>query len=240
MLDLAPRVQDAIDAGIGYLKGHGTHTSVHYWTSKTRYSVKFVTEAYVLSAFRASIPSGDKVAVGHSLGHSTQISKMEQFLPLMKLTKHFSAMADWKIRAALTESALFLPLLRTRRLEVFPRDKLRVSKDTYFNMLPFLWVGCTYRLGIYIPTTFIFDMLFMTLINIQVDEFMEDIATRTFEHDTATLHVLIDKATDDALGDAGPPSGSKDEDSFEHNFSEVRPLTGKMYALRDTRSDAEL
>lgn len=220
------RLQDAIDAGVAYLKRHGTQTTERYWTSKTRYSVKFVTEAYTLSAFCASVPSDDKATVGHSLGHNTQISKMKQFRPLMKLTKHFSAMPDWKLWASLTESALFLPLLRTRRLEVFPRDKLRVSKDAYFNMLPFLWVGCTHRLGIHVPTTFIFDMLFMTLINIQVDEFMEDIATRTFEHDTSTLHRLIDEATDDALGIVDSSSGTKDRDSFKQKYLEVRILPG--------------
>ncbi|RMZ72785.1 gibberellin cluster-kaurensynthase [Pyrenophora seminiperda CCB06] len=197
--EFADRLQYAIDAGVDYLKRHNTAPLIPYWTSKTRYSVKFVAEAYILSAKRASLPSPSAGTVGHTLNHSAQISKTQKFFPLMKLTAHFSSMPDWKLQAALTESALFLPLLRTRRLEVFPRDKLRVSKDAYFDMLPFLWVGCAYRLGLNVPTTFIWDMLFMTLINIQVDEFMEDVATRMFENDTDTLHRLIDQATNEAL-----------------------------------------
>jgi hypothetical protein len=199
---MVPRLQNAIDSGVAYLESSTADPPGSFWTSKTRYHVKFVMEAYILSARRISPPTG-KGIVGHSLGLEDSIAKTKAFRPLLKLTKTFSTMSDEDLRASLTESALFLPLLRARRLEVFPRDKLQVSEDAYFELLPFLWVGCSNRSKNFVPTTFVFDMLFMTLINIQVDEFMEDIATQAFEHDPDTLHRLIDHATEQAWDTTG-------------------------------------
>lgn len=161
-------------------------------------------EAYILSARRMSFTPSKEGGVGHSLGLEQSMLKTEPFFPLLKLTKTFSTMSKEDLEASLIEAALFLPLLRARRLEVFPRDDLKVSKDAYFDMLPFLWVGCSNRSRNYVPTTFVFDMLFMTLINIQVDEFMEDIATQAFEHDPAGLHALIDEATEAAWNKVDP------------------------------------
>ncbi|SMR42083.1 unnamed protein product [Zymoseptoria tritici ST99CH_3D1] len=210
--DFVPALQHATDSGIAYLDACTGEGNGRCWTSKTRYFLRFVREAYVLAARRMTVAPKAAGDVGRSLALDESIRKTKPFLALLKLTETCATMPDLVIKLSLTEAALFLPLLRTRRSEVFPRDELKVSQDAYFDLLPFLWVGCSNRSKNYVPTNFVFDMLFMTLINIQVDEFIEGIATQAFEHDPPALRRLIDLATDEAwnLANAGVDKRSWD------------------------------
>ncbi|EME80706.1 uncharacterized protein MYCFIDRAFT_189135 [Pseudocercospora fijiensis CIRAD86] len=177
--DLASIIRSTMDLGVAYLENRETNAyDERYWTSKTQYGVKFVTEAYVLAAHRVALS-----------GHAQAT--------LLKRTKHFRNMPEWLMQASLIESTLWLPGLRTRRLEIFPRDDRRIAKDAYFTILPALWICCQNRSKKFVPNSFVNDMLFMTLINIQVDEFIEAVITPTFEDHPGDLHDMIDHMIDD-------------------------------------------
>lgn len=165
--------------------------------------MKLVSEAYILAALYSSVATDGKGEVGRAAGLQHDFSAMGEVEILFSRTKQFSTMPDWLLWASIVESALWLPLLRARRIEIFPRDQ-PISKEAYFNLLPALWTACKYRSMKLVPNTFIYDMLFMTLVNIQVDEFIEGAVTSEFQDDIQNLHfqnlhLLIDEITDAAI-----------------------------------------
>ena len=134
--DFQFQLKCSIENGAAFLETCSARPPERYWTSKTSYSVKLVIEAYVLAALRVSTALGQKQDLGRALGLSDRVSQMSRYMPLLQRTKLFSSMPEWQLWASLVESALFIPLLQARRLEVFPRDDFKVTKDTYLDIIP--------------------------------------------------------------------------------------------------------
>jgi hypothetical protein len=177
------------------------------WTSKTAYRVTFVAEAYVLAASKVS-PTPDAAAVvGSSLGLGISTAQMDGYMQLIRQTRLFSELPEWRVRASLLESALFVPLLRAQRLEVYARDSTLVGKDTYIDIIPFTWVGCNNRSCTFASTSFLYDMMILSLLGYQTDEFIEAVAAPAFAGNTAGLHELIDKIIAGAADSHTPANG---------------------------------
>ena len=198
--DFHSQLKSSIEKGAAFLENCTARRPERYWTSKTSYSVKFVFEAYVLAALKVSSALDQQQQdLGCTLGLGDRISQMSRYMPLLQRTKLFSSMPEGQIWPSLVESALFVPLLEARRLEVFPRDTFNKTKDTYLQVIPFTWVGCSNRSKIFAPTTFVFDLMVLAMISYQIDEFMESVATPTFISDPKALHSLIDSVTREAV-----------------------------------------
>jgi hypothetical protein len=145
-----------------------------------------------LAAYRISRPIAEFKDVGRSLHLSSDLSQMKPYVSLLKQTKLFSFVPDWQLLASLVESSLFVPLLRARRLDVFARDdNSRIGKDHYLNLIPVTWVGCNNLLKAYVPTDFLFDMMVISLLGYQTDEFFEAVVAPAFSHDPASLQSII-------------------------------------------------
>ncbi|KAH8128114.1 ent-copalyl diphosphate/ent-kaurene synthase [Trichoderma asperellum] len=197
--DLRSRMTQAIVKGAAFLDSCNPKLPERYWTSKTSYSVQFVFEAYVLAALKVSTTlENNKRDVGRFIGLGDRVSKLRSFTPLLQRTPLFSQVPEWQIWASLLESALFVPLLRARRLGVFPRDSINMTKDSYLDIIPFTWIGCNNLSKNFAPTTFMFDMMMISMLGFQTDEFMESVAASAFSHDPEGLHSLIDLATSKA------------------------------------------
>ncbi|KAL3426503.1 hypothetical protein PVAG01_00012 [Phlyctema vagabunda] len=204
--DFQPHLKRSIESGATFLKGYatrGTQTLERYWTSKTSYSVKFVFEAYILAALKVSTELDQRQKIGRTLGLSHRISQMSRYIPLLRGTKLFSAMPEWQIWASLVESTLFIPLLEARRLEIFPRDTFNKTKDSYLDIIPFTWIGCNNRSKTFAPTVLMFDLMVISLMTYQIDEFMESVAAPAFSHDPNGLHSLIDAVTNETVQKSG-------------------------------------
>ncbi|KAF5845880.1 hypothetical protein GGP41_008361 [Bipolaris sorokiniana] len=199
--DFQSQLQSSIDHGIAYLDICGVRTLSSSWTSKTKYSVKFVSEAYVLAAYRVSQPIEKFEGVGQSLLVNSDVPQIGQYASLLKQTKLFSSLPEWHILASLVESSLFIPLLRARQLDVFARDDYNhFSKGSYLNLIPFTWIGCNNLLKVYVPTNFLFDMMVMSLLGFQTDEFFEAFATPAFSDNPDSLNSIINYVVSNTLG----------------------------------------
>ncbi|KAF1962457.1 Ent-kaur-16-ene synthase [Byssothecium circinans] len=173
----------------------------NYWTSKTAYRTAFVAEAYMLAASRVSLPLEKEptASSGDSTGHHPQSKRSTDFLELMGRTELFSDMEPWELQASFLESALFVPLLRANRSKVFDRDRFAVSKDHYLDIIPFTWVGCNNRSRTYAATSLLFDLMMISMLGYQADEFIEAVAAPTFGQNTEKLHHIIDEILDDSI-----------------------------------------
>lgn len=68
------------------------------------------------------------------------------------------------------EGYLFLPRLRRIRLGIFPRRNM--ADDKYLQYIPSTWTGCNNK-GIFFEINLIWDMMVISMLNYQADEFME-------------------------------------------------------------------
>ncbi|EUC26852.1 hypothetical protein COCCADRAFT_113213 [Bipolaris zeicola 26-R-13] len=224
--DFQAKLQSAIDHGIAYLDMRGTHALSSSWTSKTKYSVKFVSEAYVLAAYKLSRPIARFEDVGRSLYPDSDMQQLSPYLSLLKRTNLFSSVPDWQLQASLVESSLFTPLLRARRLDVFARDdNTRISKDHYLHLIPFTWIGCNNLSKVYAPNDFLFDMMIISLLGYQTDEFFEAIAAPAFSDNPGLLNSVISHVVSSTL----EKEPQKSQTSFPPSISNTSSEHCKIY-----------
>lgn len=199
--ELQPQIKSAVDRATVFLESNVWTSPDHHWTSKTVYRAAFVAESYRLAAIRAgSDPFEDNAAsIGQSLGLLPLPSEVNDYLRLVRQTKHFQSTTLWEIRASFMESALFLPLLRAQRSKVYQRDQMGVSNDNYLTIIPFTWISCNNRSRTYVASSMLFDMMILSMLGYQTDEFIESIAAPAFADSTANLHGLIDGVFDSKL-----------------------------------------
>ncbi|KPM42336.1 Ent-kaur-16-ene synthase [Neonectria ditissima] len=193
--DIQAQLQDAIERGVSFLKSRTLHEVDRSWTSKTAYRVAFVAEAYELAALKVSLSAQPSGSIGHSISSNVSKASLDGFARLVVKTPLFSELPEWHIQASLVESSLFVPLLRSQRLKVFPRDEARIAEDKYLDLIPFTWIGCNNRRATFAPTSMVYELMALSLLGYQVDEFIETVAAPLFP-DTTGLHALIDEIID--------------------------------------------
>ncbi|KAF5576188.1 ent-kaur-16-ene synthase [Fusarium pseudoanthophilum] len=192
MLD---KLQSCIDRGVSWLKSRSLHSQDLTWTSKTAYEVGFVAEAYKLAALQSASLDVPVATVGHSLTSAVPSPELEQYLRLVRKTALFSSLDEWELRASIIESSFFVPLLQAQRVAIFPRDNIKIDEDKYLSIIPFTWIGCNNRARVFPSNRWLYDMMYLSLLGYQIDEYMEAVAGPTFG-DISLLRQTIDKIID--------------------------------------------
>jgi len=201
-------LDSALQRGREFLQFNSSQALNRIWIEKVTYAVPLLTDCYVLAALKASsLPTKAKVV--SSLYSTAWSPSMSQQVKLFKLTPLFSEVPEWQLQASMIEATLFQPLLRARRLEIFPRKNM--AQDKYFDIIPFTWTSCNNRSNTFTSTSFIYEMMVISFLNYQADEFMEAVAGRIFEGRTEELRQLIDRAfineSDQVNGNYGNGNG---------------------------------
>ncbi|RYP17316.1 hypothetical protein DL765_004607 [Monosporascus sp. GIB2] len=189
--DIRQQVDSAIDAGVLFIQTAHKRPLPHdyLWIEKVSYRSPFITEAYVLAALRAASCPLTPANVGSSFWVNVTAEKVAH-LKLFRATPLFSGTPEWQLRASLIEAALFQPLLRAQRLKTFPRNDMET--DRYFEIIPFTWTACNNRLLTFASTSLIYEMMIISFLNYQADEFMEAVAGPEFRENFSGLRELID------------------------------------------------
>ncbi|KAF4466431.1 ent-kaur-16-ene synthase [Fusarium albosuccineum] len=209
--EIRVELQSCIDRGSSWLKSCSLHSQDLTWTSKTAYEVGFVAEAYKLAALKAALPDNSPGTIGHSLNSAHVSSDLERYMRLVRKTALFALLDEWQVRASMIESSFFVPLLQAQRLEIYPRDDAILAEDKYLSIIPFTWVGCNNRSRAFAPTTWLYDMMLLSLLGYQTDEFLEAVAAPVFK-EGGKLHEVIDNIIDSAInGLSQTENGCKDE-----------------------------
>ncbi|KAG4271064.1 ent-kaurene synthase [Fusarium proliferatum] len=194
--EIVEKLQTCISRGVSWLKSYSPHSQDLTWTSKTAYEVGFVAEAYKLAALRSASLEVPAATIGHSITSAVPSSDLEQYTRLVRKTALFSPLDDCELRASIIESSFFVPLLKTQRVTIYPRDNINIEEDKYLSIIPFTWVGCNNRSHTFASNRWLYDMMFLSLLGYQTDEYMEAIAGPVFG-DISLLHHTIDKIIDD-------------------------------------------
>ncbi|KAF7862707.1 hypothetical protein EAF04_007580 [Stromatinia cepivora] len=187
--DLDKQVLKAIRAGEIFLNQHRDNWDkvTYTWIEKVSYGSSILSRTYCVAA---------TYAAKNYPTNSPQWEPLPNFLSIpfdrvVKFTKFFSGIhlfaseSLWKLTASIMEGYLFLPRLRRIRLDVFPRQNM--SEDKYLEYIPFTWTGCNNK-GIFLETDLIWDMMVISMLNYQADEFMEAV----LGHHHSAVHLVRD------------------------------------------------
>ncbi|RYP04763.1 hypothetical protein DL764_004246 [Monosporascus ibericus] len=162
---------------------------------QTAYGVLMLTKARrlsMLAALKSALSLTDnKPKLGSSLGNVLSQKMMRSYVGLFRQTPLFSAIPEWQLRGSFVEAALFQRLLRTGRLATFPRTDM--EEDKYFDIIPFTWTACNNRWKAWAPSSFLFEMMNVSFLNYQADEYMEAVAGPHFATNLPELRVLVDE-----------------------------------------------
>ncbi|KAK9775111.1 putative Terpene synthase family protein [Seiridium cardinale] len=202
--ELRQSILSAINTAVRFISS----TDIHHeainllWVEKVTYGSATLTEIYRLSALKSAalVTSATMLAKTREPGASLD-TKMRSYVGLFLQTPLFANTPSWKLRGSFVEAALFGPMLRARRLATFPRTNM--SEDKYFDIIPFTWTACNNRCSIFAPTAFMFEMMIISFLNYQTDEFMETIAGPHFDGRLSELRGVVDSIFESNHDSAG-------------------------------------
>jgi hypothetical protein len=178
---VAAQIELAVSRGRKYLRSINALDNTpltpkdYIWAGKVSYGVQNVCHSYVLAAFNASIP---QFLLGSRVSSLVNIpsKKLSTFTKFYTKLPMFAGIDTWKIKAWLIEGYLFLPDLEKMNFTVFDREGK--ERDKYFEYLPFSWTGPNGLENVHAGAQTLFDMMLISMVNYQVDEFFENIVAR--------------------------------------------------------------
>lgn len=177
---VAGQIESSVSRGRKYLKSIKALeeiklTPVDYiWGGKVSYGVENVCHSYVLAALNTPIPQyllGPRVSGLVNIPQK-RVSSFTKFYGKLPM---FSEVESWKLKLWLMEGYLFLPDLERMRVGVFSRNG--EVEDKYFEYLPFSWTGPNGLEDIQVGAQTLFDMMMISMINYQVDEFFDGVVS---------------------------------------------------------------
>ncbi|KAM5456799.1 hypothetical protein MaudCBS49596_001040 [Microsporum audouinii] len=186
---LFPVIDTSIDNGRQFLELHSGEAPDPLWIEKVTYGSAVLCESYVLAALKSHHKREQALANIRSLVDVPEKS-VKKYVAFYSSLPLFSGMEPWKVRAALIEAYLFLPQLRQIRLDVFPRTHM--EEDKYFEYIPFTWTGNSNHNNTFLPTKTLRDMMILSFLNYQADEYMEAVVGRYFGTENEAIISLID------------------------------------------------
>lgn len=191
--DIYPQLEKAIDAAVDFIQSHDvSQTSSDYiWVEKVTYASPFLTQCYKLAALKASHRvRSEHGVVDFPFPHGLSARAKKEFTGLFLQLPLLSGVPKWHLQASLIESSLFTIMCRARRLEIFPRQNM--EEDKYFDMIPFIWTCANNYSKAFTSTSYLYEMMVVSFLNFQADEFMEAVAVKHFKGRGDDLRDLID------------------------------------------------
>ncbi|KAL9040191.1 MAG: hypothetical protein Q9180_002064 [Flavoplaca navasiana] len=204
---LRPVIDSAIKSGRDYLLRSTADLAAEYtWIEKVTYFLPTLHQAYILAALNAPTTT-------HNFGvmlmdaANLPVEKIGAFKKFYQQLPIFKTAPEWSIEAALIEGYLWLPQLQQVRLQVFPRTDMK--EDKYFEYIPFTWTAANMLEGAHYRPNFLRDMMIISFLNYQADEYMESVVNTTFRGRSNEARELINNLFDSrGLTSPGELSGS--------------------------------
>ena len=189
---ILPYIEQAFETGKGLLKQNAQKwtEAEHIWIEKVSYSSAVLSQAYCIAA------TGSLISASHRWCEAVEgmfttipldaVSSFQRFFSRLPL---FSNEKEWKLKASLIEGYLFLPRLRRIRLEIFPRDGM--AEDKYLEYIPFTWTASNNLQGAFIQNSLVWDMMVISMLNYQVDEYMEAVVGEQFGENLEPVQAIV-------------------------------------------------
>ncbi len=95
---------------------------------------------------------------------------------------------------AFLEAKQLAKRLRENRHIVFPRDIMPMTDDKYLEYIPIIWVACNQIGSNALSTDTLWSMLVLSLLNYQVDEYMESVVVHL---EASSIQLLLSAISDE-------------------------------------------
>ncbi|MCJ1405109.1 hypothetical protein MMC11_008335 [Xylographa trunciseda] len=187
---LKPEILTAISSGRNFLaqsRDRWTEPD-HIWIEKVSYSSEVLCQLYCLAAMNSPIVEDHWQAPVSTLT-SIPFTSVEKFVSFFIRLPLFSRESKWRLRASLMEGFLFLPRLQRISRDIFPREGM--AKDKYLEYIPLTWTAINNQQKTPFSANFLQDMMEISMLNYQVDEYMEAIIGRHFEDNLGAVKEII-------------------------------------------------
>lgn len=195
VIPIAGQIETAISQGRKFLKANSDLEdfkltfSDYIWAGKVSYGVETVCHSYILAALNTPVPQfhlGPRVTALVNVP-GKRFNKFVKFFATLPM---LAQVEPWKLKAWLIEGYLFLPDLERMRLDIFGRECM--DEDKYLEYVPFSWIAPSGLESINASAQLLFDMMMISMINYQVDEFFDGVVARRDVFTIAQLRTNIE------------------------------------------------
>lgn len=114
-------------------------------------------------------------------------------------------LSDANMAFAIHEAAMYHDRLRRVRLKVFSRDDMAMSADKYLEYIRVAWTTANAANGFALSGDEIWEMIVISMLNYQADEYIESVVARLAEPDSQVLDMI---STEIRRSGPGPPAHS--------------------------------
>lgn len=183
------RLMDAIENGRRVLRSENSRQEF-LWIEKVSYRSDVLAKSYRLAALKTTVPLphlGSKVESFFTI----PMKKVDKFTRFFSQLPLFANFAGWRLQAALIEGYLFHPLIRRIRLDIFPRKNM--EEDKYFEYIPSTWTSSNNLDKTFVSPNFLYDMMVISFLNYQADEYMEAVVSKAVRHDLNPIKSIIER-----------------------------------------------
>lgn len=173
---LRKRVLEAVRLGSAFLvlNYDSENQHEHIWVAKVTYALPPIARAYVIAALTAGT-----TYTWYDKGKNLMVVPDQN---LRKMAKFFSALPMfsqdelWALESDVFLGYLYQPMLLRANPGVFPWQKMTESK--YAEYIPFTWIAMNRRNNYPLSNNILWEMMKMSALIYQLDEFMETLSTR--------------------------------------------------------------
>ena len=236
--DLKGQMNDSILRGRQYLNTEYRTTDKldRLWVEKVSYRSSLLHTTYCSAALNIDITEykwSSAIADCFFLrsGVSTQMGHLFASLPMFQKANLAS------VDLVLIEAAQLSKRLRKFRDILFTRDDIPMTADKYVEFIPMIWVACNHKNAHILSSKIVWEMVLLSLLNFQVDEYMESVVARMAESELPMLVTVLKReccGTSDSSV-AGVDATTLDRDSI--GLPKRRKITGdKVHSVRDDLS----
>lgn len=216
----------------------------HLWTGEMAENSDTLSEAYSISAAFIPLPSntqpGDTAPVIQEALISDEILRgMRHAGKLVSRTPLFSGYESYSLQIAELKACFFLRVLQRQPPSIFPQMGKRIKKSNF--IIPLALTACSGLHNYVIDISVLYEMLILSVLNFQVDEYMERVVERHFGNSFDDIRKLIQQLFIEIPQETnGSATGSrKDENPTEFlNQSEARPPISNPKAPSQGERDA--
>ncbi|PYH91566.1 ent-kaurene synthase [Aspergillus ellipticus CBS 707.79] len=182
----------ALLKGREYLTLHADDWSEgdYIWIEKVTYKLPILAETYALAAMRA--PAEEKMwttdVVNIFAVPEKKLQRMSMFFGRLPL---FANVSPTAMLLAVAEAQLYSQSLRAVRLDIFPRDEMAMTEDKYLDYIPIAWTSVNTASGLTLSGKAMWDMMVISMLNYQADEYMESVVATLSTSSIAQLKTVI-------------------------------------------------
>lgn len=160
------------------------------WIEKVSFGCLSLSKAYLYAALHTN------AGARHSFnGPTLQLfeipdHKVTTFQRFFANPPMFSTAPPWFLAAALIEGYLLLPRLRVEVPNIFSRREMTEAK--YLEYIPFTWAAANNLSMSYLSFNFVYQMNVLSVLNYQVDEYMEGVVGKYFPNRLPEIRAAVD------------------------------------------------